>query len=77
MYIQILVLHILLPPRYKISKDPADWLNVNQDTGVIKVKNIMDRESASVKDGKYRAIILALDDDGNVCVFLKGEFLLT
>ncbi|XP_026123944.1 B-cadherin-like [Carassius auratus] len=48
---------------YKISKDPADWLNVNQDTGVIKVKNIMDRESASVKDGKYRAIILALDDD--------------
>ncbi|XP_059392954.1 cadherin-3-like [Carassius carassius] len=48
---------------YKISKDPADWLNVNQDTGMIKVKKMMDRESASVKDGKYRAIILALDND--------------
>ncbi|KAF4110691.1 hypothetical protein G5714_007722 [Onychostoma macrolepis] len=48
---------------YKIGKDPAGWLNVNQDTGMIKVKSIMDRESALVKDGKYRAIILALDDD--------------
>uniref|UniRef100_A0A673I2S2 Cadherin-1 n=1 Tax=Sinocyclocheilus rhinocerous TaxID=307959 RepID=A0A673I2S2_9TELE len=47
---------------YKIGNDPADWLSVNQDTGMIKVKSIMDRES--VKDGKYRAIILAVDDDG-------------
>uniref|UniRef100_A0A671QXD7 Cadherin-1 n=1 Tax=Sinocyclocheilus anshuiensis TaxID=1608454 RepID=A0A671QXD7_9TELE len=46
---------------YKIGNDPADWLSVNQDTGMIKVKSIMDRES--VKDGKYRAIILAVDDD--------------
>ncbi|XP_016147688.1 B-cadherin-like [Sinocyclocheilus grahami] len=46
---------------YKIGNDPADWLSVNQETGMIKVKSIMDRES--VKDGKYRAIILALDDD--------------
>ncbi|XP_043101554.1 cadherin-3 isoform X1 [Puntigrus tetrazona] len=49
---------------YKIDKDPAEWLNVNQDTGMIKVKRIMDRESAQVNDGKYRATILALDDDG-------------
>uniref|UniRef100_A0A672KNE8 Cadherin-1 n=1 Tax=Sinocyclocheilus grahami TaxID=75366 RepID=A0A672KNE8_SINGR len=49
---------------YKIGNDPADWLSVNQETGMIKVKSIMDRES--VKDGKYRAIILALDDDGNL-----------
>uniref|UniRef100_A0A8C1YYP1 Cadherin-1 n=1 Tax=Cyprinus carpio TaxID=7962 RepID=A0A8C1YYP1_CYPCA len=48
---------------YKIGKDPVGWLNVNQDTGMIKVKQIMDRESVLVKDGKYRAIILALDDD--------------
>uniref|UniRef100_A0A8C1QTG0 Cadherin-1 n=1 Tax=Cyprinus carpio TaxID=7962 RepID=A0A8C1QTG0_CYPCA len=51
---------------YKIGKDPVGWLNVNQDTGMIKVKQIMDRESVLVKDGKYRAIILALDDDGNL-----------
>uniref|UniRef100_A0A673G896 Cadherin 31 n=1 Tax=Sinocyclocheilus rhinocerous TaxID=307959 RepID=A0A673G896_9TELE len=44
---------------YKIGKDPAGWLN--QDTGMIK--SSMDRESALVKDGKYRAIILTLDDD--------------
>ncbi len=69
-------IHILVPPRYKIGKDPAGWLNVNQDTGMIKVKSIMDRESALVKDGKYRAIIWALDDDGNLCFVLKGEFLL-
>lgn len=67
----ILVVHILVPSRYIIANDPADWLSVNQDTGMIKVKSIMDRESARVKDGKYRAIILALDDDGNLCFFLK------
>ncbi|XP_051757100.1 cadherin-1-like [Ctenopharyngodon idella] len=50
---------------YKIGNDPEGWLSVNQDTGLIKVKKLMDRESSSVKDGKYRAIILAVDDDGD------------
>ncbi|XP_056090796.1 B-cadherin-like isoform X2 [Rhinichthys klamathensis goyatoka] len=50
---------------YKIGSDPAGWLSVAPDTGVIKVKSLMDRESPSVKDGKYRAIILALDNDGD------------
>ncbi|XP_073692657.1 B-cadherin [Garra rufa] len=53
--------------RYKIGNDPAGWLSVNQDTGMIKVKSIMDRESDRVKNGTYRAILLALDDDGNLC----------
>ncbi|KAK7169693.1 hypothetical protein R3I94_000053 [Phoxinus phoxinus] len=48
---------------YKIGSDPAGWLSVTEDTGVIKVKSLMDRESPLVKDGKYRAIILALDKD--------------
>ncbi|XP_051757087.1 cadherin-4-like [Ctenopharyngodon idella] len=47
---------------YKIGNDPEGWLSVNQDTGIIKVRKLMDRESSSVKDGKYRAIILAVDD---------------
>ncbi|XP_077057635.1 cadherin-1 [Siphateles boraxobius] len=47
---------------YKIGSDPAGWLSVTPDTGIITVKSLMDRESHLVKDGKYRAIILALDD---------------
>ncbi|KAK7175676.1 hypothetical protein R3I93_000056 [Phoxinus phoxinus] len=50
---------------YKIGSDPAGWLSVNPDTGVIKAKSLMDRESPLVKDGKYRAIILALDNDAD------------
>ncbi|KAK7169690.1 hypothetical protein R3I94_000052 [Phoxinus phoxinus] len=50
---------------YKIGTDPVGFLSVNPDTGVIKVKSLMDRESPLVKDGKYRAIILALDNDGD------------
>ncbi|XP_048042321.1 B-cadherin isoform X5 [Megalobrama amblycephala] len=48
---------------YKIGNDPDGWLSVNQDTGLIKVRKPMDRESSYVKDGKYKAIILAVDDD--------------
>ncbi|CAM4532683.1 unnamed protein product [Leuciscus chuanchicus] len=49
---------------YKIGSDPAGWLSVTPDTGVIKVRSLMDRESPLVKDGKYRAVILAVDNDG-------------
>ncbi|CAL8237126.1 unnamed protein product [Boreogadus saida] len=48
---------------YKIMKDPARWLSVNPDTGLIRVKNGMDRESQYVQDGKYTALIMAYDDD--------------
>ncbi|CAL8287280.1 unnamed protein product [Gadus morhua 'NCC'] len=48
---------------YKIMKDPARWLSVNPDTGFIRVKNGMDRESQYVQDGKYTALIMAYDDD--------------
>ncbi|XP_048042351.1 cadherin-4-like [Megalobrama amblycephala] len=47
---------------YKIGNDPAGLLSVNQDTVMIKVKRLMDRESPHVKDGKYTAIILSVDD---------------
>ncbi|XP_048042318.1 B-cadherin isoform X2 [Megalobrama amblycephala] len=48
---------------YKIGNDPAGWLSVNQVIGLIKVRKPMDRESSYVKDGKYKVIILAMDDD--------------
>ncbi|XP_073715631.1 B-cadherin isoform X2 [Misgurnus anguillicaudatus] len=48
---------------YRISSDPAGFLSVVEDTGMIKVKSLMDRESIEVTDGKYKAIILAVDND--------------
>ncbi|XP_062286962.1 B-cadherin [Scomber scombrus] len=48
---------------YKVVSDPAGWLTVNKDTGVITVKSAMDRESHFVKDNKYTALIGAYDND--------------
>uniref|UniRef100_A0A672ZSI1 Cadherin-1 n=1 Tax=Sphaeramia orbicularis TaxID=375764 RepID=A0A672ZSI1_9TELE len=48
---------------YKILRDPAGWLNVAKDTGVITVKTMMDREHYLVKDDIYTALIGAYDDD--------------
>lgn len=53
---------ILFISRYRIIRDPAGWLNVDQGTGLIKVKSVMDRESTFVSDNKYTALIGAYDD---------------
>lgn len=53
---------ILFISRYRIISDPAGWLNVGKDTGLIKVKSAMDRESSFTKDNKYTALIGAFDD---------------
>ncbi|XP_074501791.1 cadherin-1-like [Sebastes fasciatus] len=48
---------------YKVVRDPAGWLNVDKNTGLIKVKSPMDRESLFVQDNKYTALIAAYDND--------------
>uniref|UniRef100_A0A8C4FD93 Cadherin-1 n=1 Tax=Dicentrarchus labrax TaxID=13489 RepID=A0A8C4FD93_DICLA len=47
---------------YRIIRDPAGWLNVDKETGLIKVKSVMDRESTFLKDNKYTALIGAYDN---------------
>ena len=63
--------------RYKIQNDMAGWLSINKDNGKILVKNEMDRESHFVVDGKYTALIAAVDN-GKPCFppvlfAVKGE----
>lgn len=61
-HIEIIIPVIVLIYRYRILRDPAGWLNVDKVTGMIKVKNPMDRESTFVRDDKYTALIGAFDD---------------
>lgn len=42
--------------------DPAGWLNVDKDTGLIKVRRFMDREAPFVTNSRYIANIGACDD---------------
>uniref|UniRef100_A0A3B4D527 Cadherin-1 n=1 Tax=Pygocentrus nattereri TaxID=42514 RepID=A0A3B4D527_PYGNA len=48
---------------YRVGSDPAGWVSVDGETGLVKVRSPMDRESPFVKDGIYKALILAMDDD--------------
>ncbi|KAL1007137.1 hypothetical protein UPYG_G00082570 [Umbra pygmaea] len=48
---------------YKLHNDKAGWFSVNQTTGMIKVKTLMDRESSFVQNNKYTVHVLAIDND--------------
>ncbi|XP_077376327.1 desmocollin 2-like protein isoform X2 [Festucalex cinctus] len=45
---------------YKVT-DPAAWINVDRNTGELRVANTIDRESHFVKDGIYNITMRAVD----------------
>uniref|UniRef100_A0A8C9WLR1 Cadherin-1 n=1 Tax=Scleropages formosus TaxID=113540 RepID=A0A8C9WLR1_SCLFO len=47
---------------YRMAPDSTGWLSINKTTGAITVKSPMDRESTDVVDGKYKALVLAVDN---------------
>uniref|UniRef100_A0AAV2JPA8 Cadherin domain-containing protein n=1 Tax=Knipowitschia caucasica TaxID=637954 RepID=A0AAV2JPA8_KNICA len=48
---------------YRVVSDPAGWLNIAKETGLVTVKTEMDRESLFVKDDIYTVLIGAYDND--------------
>ncbi|KAL6461298.1 hypothetical protein MHYP_G00294420 [Metynnis hypsauchen] len=48
---------------YRVGSDPAGWLRVDGETGLVEVRSPMDRESCFVKNDAYKAVIIAIDDD--------------
>lgn len=49
-------------PSYSKDYDPEDWLQVDRATGQVQTQRVLSPASPFLKDGWYRAIILALDD---------------
>ncbi|XP_040135474.2 cadherin-15 isoform X1 [Ictidomys tridecemlineatus] len=47
---------------YSKDYDPEDWLQVDRATGRVQTQRVLSPASPFLKDGWYRAIVLALDD---------------
>ncbi|KAJ6652500.1 hypothetical protein lerEdw1_011470 [Lerista edwardsae] len=48
--------------RYTIGNDPANWLAIHPENGIITARDRLDRESVFVKNSTYVAIVLAADN---------------
>lgn len=51
-----------VPPRYLVGHDPAGWLAVHPENGLVTARDHLDRESPFVKNSTYMAVLLAVDD---------------
>ena len=53
---------------YTISRDPANWLAVDPDSGQITAAGILDREDEQfVKNNVYEVMVLATDCGTQTC----------
>ncbi|KAM4017828.1 EP-cadherin-like isoform 2-T2 [Anomaloglossus baeobatrachus] len=48
--------------RYRIGNDPARWVSVNEETGIVTGNGNLDRESEFVKNNNYTIIVMVVDD---------------
>ncbi|XP_077144601.1 EP-cadherin-like isoform X2 [Ranitomeya variabilis] len=48
--------------RYRIGNDPARWVTVNEETGIVTGNGNLDRESEFVKNNNYTIIVMVIDD---------------
>lgn len=59
----LLINNELFPPslRYYKITDPASWIDIDRDSGELRVANTIDRESHYVHDGIYNITVKAVD----------------
>ncbi|XP_069809521.1 cadherin-like protein 26 isoform X3 [Dendropsophus ebraccatus] len=48
--------------KYKIAEDPAGWVTIDENTGVLKTTQELDRESPYVNETLYTVVVYAIDD---------------
>ncbi|KAK7160515.1 hypothetical protein R3I93_008226 [Phoxinus phoxinus] len=49
--------------RYKLLHDFANWLEITEDTGLIRVRSSLDREALFIRDDQYTVLVVAYDND--------------
>ncbi|XP_066443783.1 cadherin-like protein 26 isoform X2 [Eleutherodactylus coqui] len=64
--------------RYKVAEDPAGWVTVDENTGVLTTIQELDRESPYVNRTVYKVVVHAIDDGepaatgtGTVLIYLS------
>ncbi|NWH70839.1 CADHK protein, partial [Piaya cayana] len=62
--------------RYLVGHDPAGWLAVHPENGLVTARDHLDRESPFTKNSTYTAMLLAVDD-GSPPATGTGTLLLT
>ncbi|XP_027600321.2 B-cadherin-like isoform X2 [Pipra filicauda] len=56
--------------KYLVGHDPAGWLAVHPDNGLVTARDHLDRESPFTKNSTYMALLLAVDDGDTVTLRL-------